>query len=81
MGCNYLQPVFCRFLCLDGIKHGVLPPCHLCAALVPRWHQARSIAAVPPLRRSDAYSITLHTLYNITNIRVFAAAPTLCSSL
>ena len=54
MGCNYLQPVFCRFLCLDGIKHGVLPPCHLCAALVPRWHQARSIAAVPPLRRSGA---------------------------
>ena len=35
MGCNYLQPVFCRFLCLDGIKHGVLPPCHLCAALMP----------------------------------------------
>ena len=62
--------------CLDGARRGVLPPCHLCApscclegarrGVLPRLH----ICALPA-----AHSITLHTFYNITDIRDFAAVP------
>lgn len=80
--------LFAPSWCLDGARHGVLHPCHLCAfpgastasgmeychhatfapSLVPLWHQAWSIATVPPLRPVWCLTPSHYTHYSISQI-------------
>ena len=63
--CVLLYVLVCSCMCLDALVRAWM----LLYVLVRAW-----------MLLYGSHSITLHTLYNITDIRVFAAVPTLYRS-